>query len=174
MVKEVFIENLPLTVSEFSMEMVKSEPTNNNLRKIVFTANITGESVQKTIEDLIGKPTFNFHVPGEIDIVKVKKENGTWSYKGNALDENTIITYKIELVEHDKDLPEEWNMFSGQLSVVIMNWIRTRALSELLVEKGLITNQEYVDKITQISKRDFDNLANYIRYGLPESKTEEE
>lgn len=174
MSKQVFIDDLSLMVSDFVVENVASEPTGNILRKVVFTTTIIGLSTKETIEKIINKCTFYFHVPDEIDVIKVKKENETWSYTGTVLDENTTITYKIELVEHDKDLPEDWNMLAMQHHTNIMNWIRTRALSELLIEKGLITMPEYEAKINLVSERDFDNLHNYIVYGLLETKIKEE
>ena len=170
---EVKIDEVFLFAKEYREETVESEPTGNQLRKLKFYTSITGSTKQKEIEEILNKSSFTLKVPSHGLDIKAKKENAVWSYQGGNLDENTIIGYQIEICELDKDLPEDWSIMGAQYSSIIMNWIRTRALAELLIEKGLTTWPEYEEKIKKVADRDFESLKNYIAYGLPEKKDEE-
>jgi hypothetical protein len=62
-----------------------------------------------------------------------------YSYTGGTLADNTIISATITVEELDKDLPENHSYQAQVASTAIMNWIRTRAISSILIKKGLFT-----------------------------------
>jgi len=76
----------------------------------------------------------------------------------------------MEIEELDKDLPDDWNAFYALAGTTVDNWIRTRALSELLEEKGVSNLEEYEKKIELIQKRDRQKLVDWITHGKNEKK----
>ena len=166
MKEEVYINGLRLEVYDYREESVVNEPTGNDVRKITFATNVIGDEKRKIITDNI-KDSFEIKISNDC-VFKAKTESSSWKYTGNILDDTTPIIYSIEILELDKDLPEEHNALLSVVETSIMNWIRTRSISELLIEKGIISEQEYIEKINKVIERDFDNLKNVIAYGKPE------
>ena len=165
--KIVRIDNIPLTVEDLVIEQAVSKPTGNLLRKFQFVAGICGITSQRQVAEILSKESFVFEIPSESIRIRANKKSARWSFSGDVVNENTLIDYQIEIQELDKDLPEGWNLFGGMLESITMNWIRTRAMADLLFEKGVITRAEYDDKIHYIVDKDFENLRRYIMYGLP-------
>lgn len=172
MVKEIHINDMRLYAYDYQEENIINELTGNQLHKISFRVDIIGNHNQEVLSATLDN-TFEIRISESVKF-KAKKENSTWSYNGQELNNATPINYYIVVVELDKDLPEDHNALVTMGSTVIMNWIRTRAISELLVEKGIITNQEYEDKINKLADRDFDNLKNFISYGIKEPDKKKE
>lgn len=161
---KVLVGNHELEVYNYRTEEIISEPTGNKLRLLHFDVDIIGDSRRKALSETI-KSIFEVKIP-EADIFRAKVENSSWSYSGGTLNDETLIRYSLSLQEVDSDLPEAHNVV-GELALTVMfNWIRTRAISELLVEKGIIEKQEYVDKIKEIADRDLDNIRSQILYGI--------
>lgn len=167
MPKAVFIEDLELTPIDINVEVTTNQPTGNTLRTFTFTANIKGDDTREKLKALLKYP-FTFKILDDSSTeLRAKGNLGNWSYS-NKLDDNTVIKQDFEVNELDKDLPEDWNFLASQFENEVMNWIRTRALAELLIDKGIITYAEYEGKIKTVAERDFDNLRDLLLYGKKE------
>jgi hypothetical protein len=165
--KQVKLDDVILTAEGMAIEEVESRPTGNRLRRFEFLAVMRGISMQKRVAEILTKEAFSFEVPSDSIAIRAAKKNAKWSYSGDNLDEESMIEFHIDILELDKDLPEGWNMFGGMLEGITMNWIRTRALADLLAEKGIISRAEYEEHIHGIVDKDFEKLRRYLMYGLP-------
>lgn len=167
--KEIWLGNINVLAEDFSEEVVTNEITGNELRKIKFVAPLIGveqrEALGKTLQG-----NYTIAIPDEDIEFNAKTVKSMWSYNAQVLTDTTPIDYSIEAIELDKDLPEDHNLMGQITSAVIMNWIRTRAISELLIKKGVFSEQEYEDILSKVAERDFDNLKNLITHGVPERK----
>lgn len=164
---KVALNGLHLTLSEVEEKTIISEPTGNMLRFFKFSTRSQGLDLKNQLADILNKPSFVFKSLDSDQIEFKAKGSQDWSYTG-PLNDNTIITSTITIEELDKDLPEDHNALASTGSAVIMNWIRTRALSSILIKNGLCTEDEYLKEIKEIEARDFENLRKLIRYGIPE------
>lgn len=170
---KVIINDLILDAENYNFKMTTSEPTGSSLLRISFNASVTGKSNQDKLEEVLSKKIFNVKIEEENIEIRAKLINKNYSYKYDSSkvnEENRIYKYDIIIKEIDKDLPDNWNSIAVIKDTVIMNWIRTRAIGNLLIEKGLFTEKEYIDKIEELTKKDFDNLKKYIAYGITETK----
>lgn len=150
-------------------ETFTHEATNRELRKFKLDFIVIGQEQRSNLIAQTDSP-FDIILDNEIKL-RVKKANSSWSYK-NDVDETTKIPITLELVELDPELPEDHDIKNMLNAEVILNWIRTRATSELLVEKGIISKEEYEEKLKDLIERDGKNLAYYIAYGKPEPAKE--
>lgn len=164
--KEIIINEISINVTNYTSEVTNNKPTGNTLQTIKFSTNIKGLSNHEKLVKLLEAP-ITFKIPSDNLEFRAKGKIGNWYYQ-NSLDENTIIKHDIEITELDQDLPEEWNALGAMYSNNIMNWIRTRALAELLIEKGILTMEEYDNKIKVVSDRDYENMDNLLMYGKKE------
>lgn len=72
------------------------------------------------------------------------------------LDEETEVKMRYTIVEY-KETPTSSKtdeLLAELMHLGIMNWARTRAISELLIGNGIITKEQYETKIREVSKRD--------------------
>jgi hypothetical protein len=167
---KISINEVLLDTYDYNIEEIISEPTGNKLRKIIFHTSITGIVKKTELEDILSKKILRVKIEDEDIEFKAEKENRIFSYNGNGENDYTEYNYEIILIELDKDLPEEWNTMAAIYEQVIMNWIRTRAISSLLIDKGIFTEDEYLKRLDELGKKDFDNLRKLLAYGIPEPK----
>jgi hypothetical protein len=165
--KQIKLDDMTLNAEGMTIEEVESRPTGNRLRRYEFLAILRGVSMQKRVAEILTKEAFTFEIPEDSILTRAAKKNARWSYSGETLDEESLIEFHLDILELDKDLPEGWNMFGGMLEGITMNWIRTRALADLLADKGVISRAEYEDHIHAVVDRDFEKLRRYLMYGLP-------
>lgn len=137
--------------------------------------NVHGANNYHLFSNLIKEDIFDIKVPQMDQEFKAKRINHSSSYR-NSLEENTLINFCITYKEHiqEEEEKKEWNPLVGVGQTAINNWIRTRALSELLEEKGIITRKEYDDKLKEIGKRDFEDMKAFIGTGEYPKKEEVE
>jgi len=162
--QEIKINDLTVFVNSIEQEEVESQPTHNKLRQFSFKFDITGKEFEDKLEEALAE-IFEFKIMPDGIEFKAEKNNYSWSFS-EELNNNTIIHCDLSIIEHDKDLPEDWNVIVSIRDNIITNWVRTRALSEILIEKGLTTPKEYEDKILKINKRDYEEMYNMLVHGL--------
>ncbi|MCM3454420.1 DUF3219 family protein [Heyndrickxia oleronia] len=92
---------------------------------------------------------------------KARVRNYSRSYQ-DKLEENTLAKFSFELFEEKE---EEWNTLAGVGITAMKNWTRTRAISELLIEKGYFSNDEYKSKLKEVTSRDSEEMLRYIKTG---------
>jgi hypothetical protein len=166
----VALDDLNFTVFNFEEDTKVSKPTGNTIRYYKFNLRYQGLQLKDQLSDVLKKPSFAFKILGGPEPIEMRASGSqSYSYTGsNGLLEDTIITASVTIEELDKDLPEDHSFFAALGEVAIMNWVRTRALSSLMIKKGIFTNDEYITEITEIRERDFENLRKLISYGIPE------
>ena len=164
MSETIFFDDFEAEGNIIDISEIVNKPTGNKIKQIELKCDIVGKKNQKAISEII-KKSFKLKIPSRSLEIKAKSTNNTWMYQGGQLDENTKIQYSITISEIDSDLPENWNVLVAVGDTAIMNWIRTRALGELLEEKGIATTKEYLDKIDSILDRDEKKIREYISYG---------
>lgn len=161
--EKIMINGTTVPAYNCQQEIMKSVPTDSDLLKIKFDFKVLGKSAQEKVQQVIGG-IFDFEIDGYK--CRAKSENNTWSYEGNELNEKTDINYHIEVVEIDNEILEEHNALIGMRDEIIYNWSRVRAISELLIEKGIITEDEYTNKVRVVIDRDYDEMFNFIVNGI--------
>lgn len=169
MVEKVLFDNFEIEVNILDIRDKTNEPTGNILKQIELECEIIGKTKRGQLGDIL-KDSFVLKIPSQNIEIKSKAKNNSWSYQGINLDENTSIKYNIEVEEIDKDLPENWNALISFAGTVVDNWIRTRALAEILEEKGISKKDEYEEKIKSIQERDHKRLVEWLCYGKNEKK----
>lgn len=159
--------------AEYGTEV--SKPTGNILNFFKFSIRVQGIAKKDQLEEVLNKNSFTFKVPDAAEPLefKAKKTNFIWSYTETPLTDDTVITANIEIAELDKDLPENHNVLVEVGSTAVANWLRTRAISSLLIKKGIITQEEYEQELKEVWDRDAENLNKLIAYGIPEPKKDE-
>jgi len=169
MVEKVLFNDYEIEAGILDIKDKTNEPTGNILKQIELECEIIGKTKRGEIGGIL-KNVFVLKIPSQNIEIKAKSKTNSWSYQGYNLDENTSIKYNMEIEELDKDLPDDWNAFYALAGTTVDNWIRTRALSELLEEKGVSNLEEYEKKIELIQKRDRQKLVDWITHGKNEKK----
>jgi len=169
MSEKVLLDDYEIEANILDIRDKTNEPTGNILKQIELESNIIGKTKRKELGDIL-KNSFALKIPSQNIEIKVKAKNNSWNYRGSNLDENTSIKYNIEVEELDKDLPEDWNALFSFAGTVVDNWIRTRALAEILAEKGISKKDEYEEKIKLIHERDHKRLVEWLCYGKNDKK----
>ena len=76
------------------------------------------------------------------------------SFTGD-LDEETKVTLRYTIVEYkEASIGQQDQLLVDLMFLGMKNWARTRAISELLIEKEVITAEQYEVKIDEVFKRD--------------------
>jgi hypothetical protein len=166
MIKSVFINDTSFVFNITDVEDRVSEPTGNNLKFYRMQFEIRGIQALNDFETLIKEKSLILKIPDDNIILKCKVSNSVYSYTSNQQNEYTTYNYILELLEIDKDLPEEWNYNEALLEVILRNWIQTKALYEFLSEKEGLTEKIYMDKIDKIYKSDYENMRKMIISGI--------
>lgn len=172
--KMIVLDEVTLVATSIVEDSFVNKPTGNELKTFEVTFRISGKAQQEKVADILSKPKISFAYPFDEAEYFVKAKNNSWGYSGSELNETTLITYTAKLEELDKDLPEDWDYKTAFQLETIFNWARTRALHELLVEKGIITTEEYVGKIKQVQERDAQEMSNYLFFGKKGDKKEKD
>ena len=171
MIKSVVINNVTFKLDVIEISEEVSEPTGNTLKRVKLKGEIRGKTTYNEFKELIKQKPLNVKISDDNINISCKYENESYSYTDTE-NEYTIYKYAFDFLELDKDLPEEWNMNVGFTTTAVMNWIRIRALSNLLIEKGIITLNEYENEIHKLAETDYDSLVKSVLYGLPPKKQE--
>lgn len=88
------------------------------------------------------------------------------SYTGDLNDE-TEVKLRYTIVEaKEKPLSETDKIFVKLVNIGISNWARTRAISELLIDKEIFTEEQYISKIEEVRKRDMDEFIAVFKDGF--------
>lgn len=168
--KKIAINDMLIDAENFKSEVKENIPTGNKLLRIEFNTMVLGESQKIKFEENLKRISQIRIDDDDIKIKAIGRVKAS-SYRDMQDKEKIIYSYSIEVEELDKDLPEEWSYFTASHEANVMNWIRMRALSSLLIEKGIITFEEYENKIKELNQKDFEGLSNYILYGkLPTNR----
>lgn len=121
-----------------------------------------GENNYNLYSALLNENTVKVNLPDYNVDYEAEISNFTRSYV-SPLDEHTIANFSFNLSEKTDEF--EWTMYHGLVQTAISNWARTRALAKILVDKNLITTEEYEKLITEIYESDFEEMRNFIFKG---------
>ncbi|WP_188405506.1 DUF3219 family protein [Thalassobacillus devorans] len=122
---------------------------------------VRGENEFHLFSNLLRENTFDIKVP-EFDMdYKAKILSSSSSYN-DQLTGDTPVRFSVELQEYDEENDSNWNATTATGVIGVQNWARTRALAELLQEKGILTKQEYDEKIRQVLDRDKEEMISFF------------
>jgi len=163
------MEKIWLNEIELWGEVVPEEGEENAFR---LSFGVKGANNYHLFSNLLKESTFDIKVPSLGHDFKAKRLYHSASYR-DPLNHDTEIQFSLVYKEYvpEEEQEGEWNVFSGLFHTAINNWSRTRALAELLEEKGIIKRSEYEDRIKLIGERDFEEMKKFILNG--ESKDDE-
>lgn len=151
---------------EFETKSLEVKPHESEKGKIVieFNFKVIGESNYNLYSNSLKNGPVRIQVPEkDVDIFAKKKSYST-SSSGDLEEKQTIFTVKyVECNENE----ENWTETKGINTTVLMNWVRTRALAEFLIENELMTKESYEKKILDIFNRDREEFINFISTGKP-------
>lgn len=154
---KVLINNVEI---QASVELIDSE---NKAVKIEFQT--AGKNEYYLLSELLKSKSLSVSI-SELELeYKAKVANYTRSYQ-DLLDEDTIANFSLELHEKTESDEDEWNALTGVAISTVRNWVRARSISEILIEKGLFTLEEYQNKLDEVGKRDKEEMLNYISKGI--------
>lgn len=153
-----------------------NESTKKELNLVEFEGSIKGEKEFNNYKNAIEYSKINVKVPEQDLEFKAQKNGYSFSYTDREDKEDNIYNIKINLLEID-DSQSKYSgleIFGNIGFGISMNWARTRALSELLIEKGLITLEEYESKIKFIYERDKDEFTKALLAGTSKDESPKE
>ncbi|MFB6471221.1 hypothetical protein ACFCW7_00005 [Paenibacillus glucanolyticus] len=154
--KNIVLNGTVLNVDQYEESDFTNENTGKNLTKINFEFTSDDEERAGLLK-LFEQDAIAFEVPDEEKNLKVRKTDLSYSYTQGR----DLTRYSVTLEEID---PEDNSPKSTQdiiarsmlmtLNLAADNWKRTRAIAELLQEKGVFTKEEYQDKLNLVFERD--------------------
>lgn len=140
------------------------EILDENKKHFTVDFSVRGESQYNLYTILFKERELDVKIPDLDYEFKATRVNSSSSYQ-NELNESTEVHLTFELKEYNEEEDNGWTIFNGYFSGIINNWSRTRALAELLEEKGIVSIEEYIDKIELVRERDFDEMREFIVNG---------
>lgn len=153
------------------IEILGSVEPAENEEEFTLSFEIQGANNFHLFSNLLNNEDFDIIVPSLNHEFKAKKISSSSSYQ-SPLNQYTEVRFSVTYKEYSEDEKPEWNGLLGTTQTAIGNWARTRALSELLVEKGIISMEEYENKINIIIDRDFEEMREYIFEGKTKAEKE--
>ncbi|MEG6617454.1 hypothetical protein V6C27_13660 [Peptococcaceae bacterium 1198_IL3148] len=157
------------TIEDF--KEIVSEITGNKLKKFEIATTITNKETKDKIKTILSEKVIKIKF-NETEI-KAKIENHSYSYSGTE-QENTEYTFRIKIDEQDPDLPPKWTQQEGTILQVLENYAAIKAIKELLIEKEIITKEEFTKKYVDIGLKYAKDKAYFITYGYEKSSTKKE
>lgn len=158
------INDKEVEVLNYEEEMVTDEDTHVEHLKIKFTIQVIGESAQGEIYHLVRTP-FNF-TRNNGTLIRAELKHHSLMYKGDDLGEETPISYKLEIMELPlpiqvkEDNTNSLDQVVGELiereaidQVIEEMPVDVVALIELLIQKGVITEEEYLQQLSRVYDR---------------------
>ncbi len=158
-------------IGNIDFEISINESTKKELKTVKYIGEIIGEKEFNNYSNAIAQHEINVKIPNK-NIEFVAQKNGySSSYTDKINKQDIIYKVQINLVEIDKTQPQNtgFEIFGNMAHSICMNWARTRALSELLIEKGLFTFEEYESKIRNVYDRDNEEFRKTLLHGLLEN-----
>lgn len=144
------------------------EPGENE-EEFTLSFEVQGANNFHLFSNLLNNEVFDIIVPSLNHEFKAKRLSSSSSYQ-SPLNQYTEVCFSVTYKEYNEDEKPEWNGLLGTTQTAIGNWARTRAISELLVEKGIITMEEYEHKIGKIIDRDLEEMREFIFEGKAKSE----
>lgn len=176
MSQEIIINGFSL-IGDLKLKNRINEKTKNNINHITFEAEILGYREFNNYSNAIEHNELNIEIPSENIKFKGRKNGYSSSYTDLENKEQILYHIKINIDEIDKDEVQSSsgdNFFVNMGINTTRNWARTRALSELLIEKGLFTKEEYEEKIDFVWDRDREEFISSFNQSIESSSSEEE
>ncbi|MFJ7831786.1 hypothetical protein ACIQXU_16365 [Peribacillus sp. NPDC097284] len=162
---KISLNGVVVDAYDFSDDLIPNEFNGNiEVRTLQFYFNVYGLQNFNLYSNLVGNSEINIKSE-ELNIdEKFNIKNHMSRYTGE-LDEDTLITFKLELTEI-VELEDEPNIFVNLGQEIVYNRIRVRALTDLLIENDLISKEEYLEKIDLVEKENFEIFKKELLYGI--------
>ncbi|MGG4267422.1 hypothetical protein [Peribacillus simplex] len=153
-------------------QVEKDEQSGKSFIKYQLDFTAQGKNNYVFISGLLKKDEVHLVVEEKGINFTAKRIDHSSTYK-NILEENTIVYFGVsyrEKTEVDEVNDNDWSVLNGIYINSLRNWVRTRALAELLEDKGIISAAEYLEKLDVVAKRDKDEMEEFFKNGPKEDK----
>jgi hypothetical protein len=160
--KEILINDVIVRAFDITDEVLPNEFKNNKEeRTLKFSFQVEGEQNYRLFSNLLKDKQLKI-ISEELGINQIlQKKNSISRYTGQ-LNQYTEVTFDVELIEtNDRDLTDKELMARGLIET-IFNKVKTRVLADLLIEKGIITEEEYEEKLFIKSDEYIEKFKNEI------------
>ncbi|CAI8877737.1 DUF4265 domain-containing protein [Brevibacillus sp. IT-7CA2] len=160
MVDCILLNKVKIEVDEYEVVPVVDEKTGKELKTIEIVFRKNTEQEREIFINLLNQNKFSFEVPEQNLVLDVTRSNLSYRYTDKSDYTTFTVSFKEIDPENIENVPESPYLFifKGLIDVAIGNWLRTRAISELLQEKGIITKEEYDNQLSVVFERDHDKL----------------
>lgn len=159
MIRQIIINEVTLQLVELEERKVINESTGNEIIEIQFKLITIGKNNYHLINNLITSGRLSVDVPSTDLKFVAKLSSSSISYQ-SEMDEKTEVTISATLREvEEEDADDPLVNITVQ---EVRNTIRLTAVSELLIEKGVLTNEELEEKLNVVYKRDAQEITNRI------------
>ncbi|NGP59897.1 hypothetical protein FLT15_16455 [Paenibacillus thiaminolyticus] len=163
MVSQIIINDVTVEVDSYVESKEMNDNTNKELTK--FEVEFHSNTDRDDILNLLDSESIILSVPEEGKVFNVKKTYSSYSSIVGKPQTNYTVCFKE--IDPDDNTPETYAELLGRFmpltfSLIAENWIRTRAIAELLQEKGICTKEEYTEKLDSVFKRDYKEIMNTL------------
>lgn len=154
---KVYLNDVPVDIWDYEEDTF--ELGDKTLKELSFKFDAQGVREYELIKNLLGKKELSARFNNNEEF---NTKVSSWSYQSPPDgEEDIVVTFSVTLKEVDPDYTE-WDLDKGLFLNSVMNWARTRALFEILEEKGYTTKQDYDERIKTIQQRDWDEMTGQI------------
>lgn len=168
------INDLVLNANITSDTTSVSEPTGAELRAITFEGRIFGEAALNRYTHYSGAAV-DFTLVDTATSFRARFANVSYSY--SELNESSPIEISFTITEVDPALPEDHNLTAATNVMVIQNRIRLRTITQLLIDAGIFTDEQFTAALLRHMQVETDTqeFRNQILFGLypPEPTVED-
>lgn len=168
MTEKIFLNDYEIEANIVDFKEIVNKPTGNKIKQIDIKCNITGKTQFKKISNIL-KDKFTIKIPSKKIEFEAKATSHSSSYTGD-LDNITPVSYKINIDEIDKDLPEKWDYRIGMGIEIVSNYARIIALLDCLIEKNIINEKDINEKYLKIIDEKSRKIINKMCYGTKDTE----
>ncbi|MFD0825839.1 hypothetical protein ACT8ZR_09190 [Neobacillus sp. M.A.Huq-85] len=145
--QEIILNNVKLSVENLVVENIQ-DGIENEGKELRFSFVVTGENEFNLYKNLLNNENFEITIINTEETLKVRKTSYSYNFPHEIYDD-TEITIHVTLREENED-KQEPNLFANIAIESISARTRINAIIQLLIEKEMITMDEYTKKFDEI------------------------
>ena len=142
--EKIILDDIELSIDNYKRDFIRSEITNKRLLRLKCETVLKGKENSDMLKELLKKESFQVNVPHESLDFKGREGEISYNYTYDNLykDSDAKVVHVLEIIEYEDipvDLIVQEDPKEDQIALLMK---RINLLEELLMKKGLITDDE--------------------------------